>query len=970
MVISGCIIWHRIPVSINLMKGCAEFMKKRIISMLLVLAFVVNLFSAMTVPVSAAGLSDSQIADNIEHIKEKVSGEGYDDEYTLFTSLLDKKNADEIKAVYSLSSADFTQILKWLRKYIENGKINGYSRTTAAEYFMNEQWEFIYDYFVKGVYSDKKSVQADFFVKDLPDFYWFPEEERLPDTLSFSVQVTPSVTADEIKWVVAASSDHQFSNYAEQIPYQISPEGFTSELTLSAEDILSLTSPVSTYSGVYKPDTIAVYAVCRGTVSNICYITVGGDVYLEKGAYYGDVKNGNINLQVSGSTENEIHYKWQYNSKQTEMDQDCLTLDGYWELTGYSSEEALNPDNTEDFEDLGYVRCNVSYNDWEGIRHLLSAPMMPVLAEGKGSSGLESRLYTPITCFVQSPDFTDTTYVSPGTEITCPFFTLADDAILSIEWNNMDESCPERFPGTTISVSEEMVQKRCQKGITAYAKAPSGKEYSSGGTFETVIVMAEDVPYLFSSEEPLENSTWDRQLLVKDGETFVDVLSLPNILLLHENNQYAINSYNSFYRLKVLWYVNTIPSREGAMSFGYSENTGYGAGNVHFNIDLKENSLNKDEQYYYYFCFENRSGEKLYTSPFYRLGLSCEAAAEAGESFYVSADGTLYSVLSNETEITVPSAVDGIDVKKINSNCFYFCPNVESVKLPETVESVESLAFESCNNSITSIHFNEGIKRIADNALPGSLEVVNLPSTLTSVGVFSGNTLKEVTVDIRHECEFTEGWNGTVFEAEKVIFSEGITEIGKGFIDFAFEAGEVVLPSTLKKLKPVKAWIVGEMTLPENIEEIDFGGQLVTEPDGSVYFSGDSMLGMKTVAVPESVKKLGTLGTLSAPETVSVPAGVELSEGFFAYSGIKSFTFAEGTNAVPAAFFYHASALETVVIPEGVTEIGDYAFAESGIKNIVLPSTLKKIGRHAFEGSSLETIELPMLKLKLLWASM
>jgi len=38
-----------------------------------------------------------------------------------------------------------------------------------------------------------------------------------------------------------------------------------------------------------------------------------------------------------------------------------------------------------------------------------------------------------------------------------------------------------------------------------------------------------------------------------------------------------------------------------------------------------------------------------------------------------------------------------------------------------------------------------------------------------------------------------------------------------------------------------------------------------------------------------------------------------------------------------------------VVVPEGVTELGNYAFCCSGMSNVVLPSTLKKIGFSAFQ---------------------
>lgn len=53
--------------------------------------------------------------------------------------------------------------------------------------------------------------------------------------------------------------------------------------------------------------------------------------------------------------------------------------------------------------------------------------------------------------------------------------------------------------------------------------------------------------------------------------------------------------------------------------------------------------------------------------------------------------------------------------------------------------------------------------------------------------------------------------------------------------------------------------------------------------------------------------------------------------------------------------------IETVIIPEGVTIIGDFAFSQAkGLTNIQLPDSLTSIGEYAFQGcDSLETIIIP-----------
>lgn len=57
---------------------------------------------------------------------------------------------------------------------------------------------------------------------------------------------------------------------------------------------------------------------------------------------------------------------------------------------------------------------------------------------------------------------------------------------------------------------------------------------------------------------------------------------------------------------------------------------------------------------------------------------------------------------------------------------------------------------------------------------------------------------------------------------------------------------------------------------------------------------------------------------------------------------------------------YGLYTLETVSIPEGVTEIPAQAFSTTGnLKNISLPSTLKVIGENAFASCGVEELTLP-----------
>lgn len=105
------------------------------------------------------------------------------------------------------------------------------------------------------------------------------------------------------------------------------------------------------------------------------------------------------------------------------------------------------------------------------------------------------------------------------------------------------------------------------------------------------------------------------------------------------------------------------------------------------------------------------------------------------------------------------------------------------------------------------------------------------------------------------------------------------------------------------------------------------------------------------VTIPDGVKSVGN-GTAavfgSAVESVTIPAGVTeiAANAFNGCTGLKSVTFADDgqLTKIGQEAFYAANQLQELSIPEGVTEIGKYAFAAMrALETITLPSTLKTV---------------------------
>ena len=109
-----------------------------------------------------------------------------------------------------------------------------------------------------------------------------------------------------------------------------------------------------------------------------------------------------------------------------------------------------------------------------------------------------------------------------------------------------------------------------------------------------------------------------------------------------------------------------------------------------------------------------------------------------GESEFVVDDGTyrcgIKAYLGNDTNITIPDKINGIEVASINERCFKDS-NIESVTLPSSVTSIEQQAFYGCDN-LKSINLSN-VKFIGTEAF------TNCPSLTDNIDLSSVEMISE-----------------------------------------------------------------------------------------------------------------------------------------------------------------------------------------------------------------------------------
>ena len=355
--------------------------------------------------------------------------------------------------------------------------------------------------------------------------------------------------------------------------------------------------------------------------------------------------------------------------------------------------------------------------------------------------------------------------------------------------------------------------------------------------------------------------------------------------------------------------------------------------------------------------------------------------------------------------ITIPDSVTSI-----GDYAFYGCRSLASMTIPDSVTSIGYDAFSGCT-SLKKIEIPDSVKAIASYTFYGctSLASITIPDSVTSIGydVFSGCTsLASITIP-----DSVKSIGGSAFRGctalASITIPDSVTSIGKSAFYGCTALASITIPDgvTLIAYSAFKGCTaLASITIPNSVKSID---------DSAFY----GCTALASITIPDSVTSIGYYAfyECTSLEKIEIPVSVT-SIDYYAFSGSENVTIYAKTgsyakvfadrNSIPfvstgiyndtgscgenvtyyidsvnklmtisgkgamanyesfgsnAPWKLYMDYVKAVVIEDGVTSIGEFAFREcTSLASITIPDSVTSIDKYAFYGcTSLASITIP-----------
>lgn len=304
------------------------------------------------------------------------------------------------------------------------------------------------------------------------------------------------------------------------------------------------------------------------------------------------------------------------------------------------------------------------------------------------------------------------------------------------------------------------------------------------------------------------------------------------------------------------------------------------------------------------------------------------------------------------TQFTVPASI-----KAIPSGLVYHCGNLTSVTLPTGVTSIGSYSFYDCPK-LTTVN---GLNQTTLTTLYGQafrntgFTTVTLPNSITQIdGSAFAYCANLTTINVPTGIDYVPSeYCYNCPKLTTVTMHNGIRTIKNSAFRDCVKLPSIVLNDQITSIEYDAFWNCQELVLTKLPTALTYIG-------GSSFRETPKITG--TLTIPDGVTEIaGDAFNGCAISSVVIPDGLTtLGNSVFANTpNLASVKLPANLTRIPNYTFQRATALQHINLPATVTEIGYCAFDQSALAEIDLPEGITKIEGSAFANTQITTFRIP-----------
>ena len=316
-------------------------------------------------------------------------------------------------------------------------------------------------------------------------------------------------------------------------------------------------------------------------------------------------------------------------------------------------------------------------------------------------------------------------------------------------------------------------------------------------------------------------------------------------------------------------------------------------------------------------------------------------------------------VYENCTRLTRAELQNG--TAAIPGRTFFGCTSLEKITIPYSITAIGQDAFAGCTD-LDSVTYN-GTTGQWNAIAVGSGNEALLNARLLGIIPTSGTCGENALWDLDEETGTLtisgtgrvdqHPWSNAAAQIRTVVVEEGITALGDETLRNLDNATRIELPISLTSLGK------GAISNCDILESIAIPSGITEIPDDLFAYCRK----LVSVELHEGITAIGSgaFRMCSSLSRIEIPAGLTSlgSNAFLDCDALTEFAWPKGVTYIGSAL--QSSGVRELVLPEGATAIGAYAFDGChNLESIHIPDSIASIGQNAFSGTArLRSIHIP-----------